>query len=127
MERNDDFVKGMRFLHRKCRETGINIHKYPWVCELSRLLSEYNACYKFWFNVWKQGRIRRITECNTPDDIMFTYNKTLFTWERTTEGGDFWHYILAEKLFPCRRRSILPVGKRHVWLGLITLRHEKGL
>lgn len=121
MTENEDYIKGMRFLHRKCRECNINIHKFPWVCELSRLLSDYNACYKFWWNVCEQDRLRRIEICKTPDDIMFEYNKTLFIWDRTTEGDGYWNYILANKLFPYGMRKILPVGKKHIWLGLLTL------
>lgn len=106
MIKNDDYKKGIRFLLQKSKEHNFNIHKYPWVCELSRLLSFHCACYKFWWNVCEQNRLKRIKICNTPDDFMYRYGKTLFTWDRTKEGGDYWFFILAEKLFPLGTREI---------------------
>lgn len=99
MKRDYDYTKGMKYLLHKSKECGIKIRNYPWVCDLSKLLSEHDACYRFWVNVYEQGNMNRISSCITPDDIIHGFNKALFIWADTPEGNDFWYLLLSRKLF----------------------------
>lgn len=89
MGKNEDYLKGMKLLVNRTKGV-INIHKYPWVIGLSDILSAYGLCYKFWYNVCNQDKIRRIPLCETVEDIMYGIGKCLFTWDMTDEGGSFW-------------------------------------
>lgn len=94
MARNEDYKKGMRFLLQKCKESGINIRTVEWVPIYSSFLSERDSCYKFWFNVWEQGRLHKIKECDTLNDIALDCSKLLFYWCDTREGDDYWKRVL---------------------------------
>lgn len=98
MTRNKDFEDGMKFLFKVCKEQGIDIRKYPWIADLSKILSEHSVCYKFWFYSYTQDRLTNILSCCTIDDIL--YGQTaLFVWNATQEGNDFWRSLLVFKLF----------------------------
>ena len=87
---NEDYIKGIKFLLEKSREEGVNIRKVQWVPNVSKTLSEYNLCYKFWHNVWEQRKLYRIPLCETWFDIVYGDNKWLFIWLTTEEGSTFW-------------------------------------
>lgn len=95
---NEDYKNGIRFLMQKCRAAGIEIRKYPWVCDLSKILSEHGVCYTYWFNTYKQDRLTNIPLCYEINDIMYG-DTTLFVWGSTSEGEVFWRSLLAFKLF----------------------------
>lgn len=95
---NEDYLKGMKFLLEVSKEQGINIRMCTWIPHVSKKLSEYNVCYKFWRNVWKQKRLYRVPLCNTWYDVMFHPNKCLFIWDKTHERHSFWHLMLSEVL-----------------------------
>ena len=99
MKRNEDYVNGIKFLLRECKKSNINIRSYAWVCDLSMILSHYNVCYKFWFNTCNQNRLNRIPQCDIVYDIVYNSNTSLFTWDKTPEGGNFWHLLLIRDLF----------------------------
>lgn len=98
MKRNEDYINGIKFLLIECKKLGINIHECSWVCDLSMVLSWFNACYKFWHNTFDQSKLHRIPLCKEVKDIMYVRGKSLFTWDMTPEGGDFWNTLLGRDL-----------------------------
>ena len=87
---NEDYVKGMRLLLREAKMQRINIRKAQWVPHVSKMLSEHDLCYKFWYNVWDQKSLHRIFLCENWYDIMYVSDRWLFYWGTTEEGNDFW-------------------------------------
>lgn len=104
--RNEDYIKGVKFLLEKCKEKGVNIHPYHWVGDLSMILSWFGACHKFWSNVYEQNRLDRIPLCETVDDIMHYPGRILFQWQCTPEGGMYWCLLLTRDLFPYSKSRI---------------------
>ena len=95
---NEDYIKGIKFLLQKAKEQKINIRKAQWIPNVSKILSEHNACYKFWYNVWQQNRLHKILLCDTWFDVMYDHYRFLFRWDATREGHSFWSSMLTEVL-----------------------------
>ena len=95
---NEDYVKGMRLLLREAKMQGINIRKCTWIPNVSKMLSEHDLCYKFWYNVAKQKNLNRVFLCNDWYDIMYDSARWLILWSTTEEGIDFWRNHLWEML-----------------------------
>ena len=95
---NKDYLRGMKFLLNKSREQGVNIRKAQWIPHVSKMLSEHNVCYKFWYNVWSQKRLGRVPLCKNWFDVMFDCHKCLFTWANSCESHSFWSSVLSEIL-----------------------------
>lgn len=95
---NEDYIKGIRFLLKKSREQGVNVRKVQWVPHVSKMLSEHDLCYKFWYNVWKQNSLYKIPLCNTWYDVMYDPHKYLFSWDKSYEGHSFWVSMLRRVL-----------------------------
>jgi hypothetical protein len=95
---NEDYIKGIKFLLEKSREEGINIRKVQWIPHVSKMLSEHNVCYKFWYNVWSQKRLYRVPLCENWYDVMFDCHKCLFTWTNSCENHSFWSSVLSQVL-----------------------------
>jgi hypothetical protein len=95
---NEDYIKGMKFLLEKSREQGINIRKVQWIPNVSKLLSERNLCYEFWYNVWKQDRLDRTLLCKTWYDVIYGIDECLFCWARTRQGMAYWYVNLYKML-----------------------------
>jgi hypothetical protein len=95
---NEDYVKGIRFLLKETKERGINIRKVQWIPNVSKMLSERNLCYRFWYNVAEQGNLNRLPLCETWFDILYGCKKWLFIWLTTEEGSTFWKSHLWEML-----------------------------
>ena len=94
---NRDYIKGMKFLLEKSREQNFNVRKYQWIPSVSKLLSEHNLCYKFWYNVVEQNNLSEIPYCKTWYDIMHGEH-CLFYWGRSDEGLDYWYRSLYNML-----------------------------
>lgn len=102
MNYNEDYKNGMKFLMSKCKEQGVNIHgsNLRWLIKFSKMLSDSYVCYKFWLNVEKQHRIKKINECKCLYDVFYAeYESALFKWEDTDEERDFWFNILMQKFW----------------------------
>jgi hypothetical protein len=95
---NEDYINGMKFLLKESKKQGINIRRCLWIPHVSKMLSEHNLCYKFWYNVVEQGNLYRIFLCENWYDIMYVGDKWLFYWGTTEEGNDFWKNHLWEML-----------------------------
>lgn len=92
MGKNKDCRDGLKFLFVETRKMDIDIRKYPWIADLSMLLSERNQCLKFWLAVYKQQNLHKITRCRTVFDILFSSETNLCTWSRTTDGHEYWKH-----------------------------------
>ena len=90
MVKNKDYRDGMKFLLRETREQKMNIRMYPWVADLSVILSKSNKCLKFWTAVWEQHNLPRIPKCHTLFDLFFGFSTNLFTWSQTIDGHEYW-------------------------------------
>ena len=86
---NGDYIKGMKLLLERSREQNFNIRQCQWIPSVSKLLSEHNLCYKFWYNVVEQNNLSEIPYCKTWYDIMHGYH-CLFYWCKSDEGVDYW-------------------------------------
>lgn len=95
---NEDYIKGMKFLLKEAKIKGINIRRCTWIPNVSKMLSERNICYKFWYNVVKQGNLNRVFLCKDWYDAMYVSETWLFLWATTEEGVDFWRNHLWEML-----------------------------
>lgn len=117
MERNEDYIKGVKYLMARCRENGIDYRKYPWLSDLSLLLSKYNSCYMFWCQSSVQKKIRLIPYCETAYHILFDINTYLLSWSNTPQGGTFWSNVfdkifnLGEKKYNLREYKLIPLSK----------------
>lgn len=99
MEKNKDYCDGVKLLLNGSRKKNFNIKEYPWVIDLSLILSKYNVCYKFWNYTLAQDRLSRIKYCSTIKDIMYGMNRSLFSWAQTFEGHTYWENLLDEAIF----------------------------
>lgn len=96
---NEDYVNGMRFLLKKAKEQDLDIiRKCQWIPNVSKMLSEHDLCYKFWYNVWKQNKLHNVLLCKTWYDVMYDSRSWLFSWAFTEEGIIFWNNHLWKML-----------------------------
>lgn len=96
---NEDYIRGIKFLLKKSKEQGINIHRAQWIPNVSKMLSEHNLCYKFWYNVNTQRRLQDVLFCETWYDVLYA-NVCLFEWAFTYEGYVFWDDMFHSMLLP---------------------------
>lgn len=88
---NEDYISGMRLLLKKSKEQGLDIiRKCQWIPNVSKMLSEYNLCYKFWRNTCNQNRIKNILKCNSWYDLLYNINVCAFLWIMSNESPAFW-------------------------------------
>lgn len=100
MRRNDDLKNGLKLLFKETKAIGINVHKYPWVADLSILLSEHKCCYDFWHDVNYQHKLDRIPCCNNVYDILFNGDTHLLQWSKSVLGGDYWANLFKDMFYP---------------------------
>ena len=91
---NEDYIKGMRLLLKGAKEQGVNIRKVQWIPHVSKMLSEHNLCYKFWYNTYSQNRIKYLLRCKTWYDLIYNTDVCAFLWILTYERPTFWRVKL---------------------------------
>jgi len=99
MAKNEDYIKGMKFLLAKCKEEKIEIRNIWWIPKLCSLLSKMNKCYDFWYNVYIQNNLGRIKLARCPHDLFHVHGKSLFIWSVTKEGHGYWEDVKIN-MFP---------------------------
>lgn len=99
MDSNTDYIKGIKYIMKVCYDKGIKYKKYPWVADLSKLLSESGSCYNFWYEVDRQNMICRIPYCTTVYDILYGPNLYLMTWADTAQGFEYWSNVFRQLFF----------------------------
>lgn len=121
MARNKDLENGLKFLIKECKAIGVNVHKYPWVADLSLILSEYDSCYKFWCSVNAQRKLSNIPYCNSVYDILFNVDIYLMRWSCSDEGHTHWANIFQNMFYPnlylppsneLKKMSLMDIHKR---------------
>jgi hypothetical protein len=93
-----DFKDGVYYLKKLLCEQGLynKTMNCKWIIPLSKLLSEYGVCKDFWYNTYLQGRLEKIRECETINDLFHYYKTYLFDWCSTEQGHSYWERIAME-------------------------------
>ena len=95
---DNDYKNGIKLFKDLCKERHINYRKdeLQWVTTFNRILSKHNAAYAFWRNASKKS-FYNITNCLTYYDLLYDF--TLFSWNSTAEGFDYWYGLLTKKIW----------------------------
>lgn len=121
MESNEDYKQGIRLLRIHCHKRNINFRKYPWLIDLSFILSKYNSCYKFWKGVIDQKLLKNIPKCKVIYDVFFKRDTVIMHWDDTEEGYYYWSGLFKsifykdENIFSLEKISLTEM--RYIKIG----------
>lgn len=105
-------MKGIKYLMTVCHNNRIKYKKYPWLADLSKLLSESGNCYNFWYEVDRQGKICKIPYCKTVYDILYDVDHYILSWSGTPQGHNYWSNVFSQLFYPNESDNSVSITQR---------------